>query len=161
MWAEDAHAQSASGESFLCGSSGCSQSKPPASSCGQRRSNAGWGEKGKKRGRLNSSSPVTGVFWCLVFFCFFSSLPKSLSPPDRGVGPRWHCQMTASVAVRLSRPPRRYCLDSPLKYYFERKLARSKSCAVTPLMLLWLQTVHNRFWLFTSIAIFISVIWRV
>lgn len=99
MWAEDDHAQPASGESFLCGSSGCSRSKPPASSRGQHRSNAGWREKGKIELDL-----IRPALWQVCFYVFaFFNIRKSLFAGQEA-SPRWRCQMTASVAVRLSRP---------------------------------------------------------
>lgn len=70
---------------ILCGSSGCSQSKPPASSCGHHRSNGGWKE-GKNRGRLNSFWAVTCVF---LFEVFFGFVYLNLSLLDSLLPPRW------------------------------------------------------------------------
>lgn len=85
---------------ILCGSSGCSQSKPPASSCGQHRSNAGWKEKGKIA--VDLIHPRLWQVCFHAFWVFFFRLPKSLFSGHE-VSPWWHCQMTASVTVRLSR----------------------------------------------------------
>lgn len=61
---------------ILCGGSGYSQSKPPATSRGQCRSAMGPGEKWKKRSRPNSSSSMTGV--CFYVFVFRVYLNPSL-----------------------------------------------------------------------------------
>lgn len=108
---------------ILCGGSGYSQSKPPATSRGQCRSATGPGEKWKKHSRLNSSTSMTGVFLC---FCF-SSLLKSLLATQgdaelwREESPWWHSQMTAFDAMMLSRHLHPDYLGKQLKCCFGGK----------------------------------------
>lgn len=70
---------------ILCGSSGCSQSKLPASSCGQHRSNAGWRERGKIEVGLIHPCQWQVCFDVFVFFLVY--LNPSFSVP--GGTARW------------------------------------------------------------------------
>lgn len=78
MWAEGRSRPVSVRWVILCGSSGCSQSKPLASSCGQHRSDAGWGEKGKNEGDLIHSGLWQVCFYASFFVFFVYLNPSSL-----------------------------------------------------------------------------------
>lgn len=136
MWGEDGHAQPASGESFYVAvqvAVGPNRPRLLVASAGQML-------VGARRGK-NEVDLIHPGLWQVCFYVFvFSSLPKSLFA-GQGASPWWHCQMTASVTVRLSRSLHTYYLDNLLKCYSERKLVRSKSRLITPLKPVQLDTI--------------------
>lgn len=99
MWAEDGDAQSASGESFYV-------AVQVAVSPNRLRllvASTGQTLVGERRGK-NELDLIHPGLWQVCFYVFvFSSLPKSFFAGQEA-SLWWHCQMTASVAVRLSRP---------------------------------------------------------